>query len=69
VKVDRLNMIVPTLYQQIARFDVVKEQQTIAEEPSALQCTPPDEQQQQSADNNAVTFTDVLRELKALFTM
>ena len=72
VKVDRLNMIVPTLYQQIAQFDVVKEQQAIAEEQSACHSTPPHEQQQHpqrsSPDSNSVTFTDVLRELKALFT-
>jgi len=68
VKVDRLNMIVPTLYQQIARFDVTKEQRTIAAEPSAARSTAAHEQQQSSADNSSVTFTDVFRQLKALFT-
>jgi len=68
VKVDRLNMIVPTLYQQIARFDVTKEQRTIVEEPSAARSTAAHEQQQSSADNSSATFTDVFRQLKALFT-
>jgi len=72
LKVDRLNMIVPTLYQQIARFDVVKEQQTIAAEcrEQTDSVTPYQQQpQQQSAgDSNTVTFTDVLRQLKQLFT-
>jgi len=68
VKVDRLNMIVPTLYQQIARFDTVKEQVSIAK-----QCTEQTETEHEpqhddsAADSNAVTFTDVLRQLKALF--
>ena len=69
MKVDRLNMIVPTLYQQIAHFDVAKEQQKIAEEQSTPQSTPAQNQQRQSSsNNNSVTFTDFLRELKALFT-
>ena len=68
VKVDRLNVIVPTLYQQIARFDVAKEQQTIVDEQAA---SPPAHEQQHTAaaaaNNSSVTLTDVLRELKALF--
>jgi len=71
-KVDRLNMIVPTLYQQIARFDTVKEMRVIA-----TQCGVEQTQQQQqlhdvstdnSNNNNAVRFTDVLRQLKQLFS-
>jgi len=79
LKVDRLNMIVPTLYQQIARFDAVKEQQMIAtqcREQTELSSTPTYQQQQQqqqqqhesAADSNTVSLTDVLRQLKQLFT-
>jgi len=67
MKVDRLNMIVPTLYQQIARFDAVKEQQCIAKqciEQTELEHEP---QHKSAGDSNTVTFTEVLRQLKALF--
>jgi len=71
VKVDRLNMIVPTLYQQIARFNVAKEQQSVIgdqrqeqTESSSSSC----DHRQSTADSNSVTLSDVLRELKALFT-
>ena len=74
LKVDRLNMIVPTLYQQIARFDVVKEEEMIAaqcREHTELQPASAynhQQPQQSDADSSTVTLTDVLRELKALFT-
>lgn len=67
VKVDRLNMIVPTLYQQIARFDAMKEQQTIAEQ-YREQTDQSLDQHQSATDSCSITFTDVLRQLKALFT-
>jgi len=75
VKVDRLNMIVPTLYQQIARFDADREQQVIVGEESCrdgscdelLQSAA---YQHQSGDDSsrAVTLTAVLRQIKQLFT-
>ena len=64
-------MIVPTLYQQIARFDAGKEQQAIVSEcREETQSMTSDQQQQQQStgDSNPVTFTDVLRQLKQLFT-
>jgi len=67
VKVDRLNMIVPTLYQQIARFDVVKEQDTIAEQCKEHTEHEHESQHESAADSNPFTFTEVLRQLKALF--
>ena len=66
VKVDRLNMIVPTLYQQIAHFDKVKEEKTVIEQTQQAQPTTP--HQQTTTDNSQLTLTDVWRQLKALFT-
>jgi len=73
VKVDRLNMIVPTLYQQIARFDASSEQKAIIEQCSHLQQTQSSvchqQQQRCHTDTSSLqTFTDVLKQLKALFT-
>jgi len=73
MKVDRLNMIVPTLYQQIARFDVAKEEGAIvkqcreqSESDSAQRLQP--HQQARIDTSSPATFTEVLKELKALFT-
>jgi len=72
VKVDRLNMIVPTLYQQIARFDVVRELETITEQCLEQYKSEPVSTYRhgrESVDESGtVTLTDVWRQLKTLFT-
>ena len=72
LKVDRLNMIVPTLYQQIARFDAARELETAAQQCQEQTSHQNDDEyehcEQSAGDSSPVTLTDIWRQVRALFT-